>query len=132
MSASGDPVEERRDPARIGAERLRLANGCDVGAEVMVEPVPFRSNTVTLPVVEFDREDIFGVRRAWALLPEREWDSFLARWTEIGERCDYDIESIRAGALAEAAGARGIDDAVAQAWSTISAAMTAYLAWRAE
>jgi hypothetical protein len=94
--------------------------------------MPFSVNVVRGAVVEFDREDIFGVRRACARLPEHEWDSFMARWNEIGESCDYSIASIRVAAAHEAETWHGIDDAIAHAWLTISGAMTAYLAWRAE
>ena len=67
-----------------------------------------------------------------AFLPEGDWDDFFARWTAIGESCSYDLDSIRADAVDEAEGWRDIDDALEQAWGTVSAAMSLYLAWRAE
>ncbi len=79
----------------------------------------------------FDPNDIFGLRRALALLPETEWDGFIARWSEIGERCDYDLVSIRADVEDEAEAQRELEARHARAWAVVSAAMRAYFVWRA-
>ena len=96
----------------------------------VVDTESIGSETATWPVVAFDRDDIFGVRRAWALLSEDRLDTFLAQWVSITETCGYDIPAIEALAAFEAQHWQGIDSSVSQAWWTISAAMGAYLAWR--
>jgi hypothetical protein len=80
--------------------------------------------------VGFDRDDIFGLRRAWGVLPEQDCERFLAQWVQITESCGYDVPSIEALAAVEAEHWRDLDPVVSQAWSTISAAMSVYLAWR--
>jgi hypothetical protein len=79
----------------------------------------------------FDPNDIFGLRRALELLPETEWDRFIARWSEIGECCDYDLVSIRADVEDEAEALRDRDSAHGRAWAVVSVAMRAYFVWRA-
>jgi hypothetical protein len=91
----------------------------------MLELSPSGSETVGV-----DRDDIFGLRRAWAALPEQDWERFLAQWVQLTESCGYHVPSIEALAAVEAEHWRDLDPAVAQAWSTISAAMSVYLAWK--
>jgi hypothetical protein len=83
------------------------------------------------PVGRVDREDIFGVRRALATLPEHRWDAFLHRWAQLGDRCEYDLRLIRAAALQEAEEQRKADSELAGAWATVAGAMSGYLTWRA-
>ena len=79
----------------------------------------------------FDPEDIFGVRRALASLPEGLRDEFLAAWVELGERTDCDVEAIqRAARDAARTRARDGSDPMETAWSTVASAMDAYLEWR--
>jgi hypothetical protein len=92
--------------------------------------MPSGFEATELPNVEFDCDDIFGFRRAWALLPSGERYGFLERWTEIGETCDYNVPAIAAQAVAEAERVWRVNPAVALAWWMVSAAMSAYLDWR--
>ena len=81
----------------------------------------------------FDPEDIFGLRRALQCLPEESRDVFLARWVELGERTDCNIEAIYAGVretVREYALLEG-GDRMGAAWSIVASAMGAYLEWRA-
>jgi len=80
------------------------------------------------PPARVDRDDIFGVRRALAILPEDKWDAFLQRWAQLGDRCEYDLALIRADVAEEADECR--DALMAAAWGTVAGAMTSYLAWR--
>ena len=78
-----------------------------------------------------DREDIFGVRRALDGLAERLWDRFLQCWAELGAACEYDLNLLRVEVLREASASRDVEPRLADAWSTIAAAMSSYIAWRA-
>ena len=78
-----------------------------------------------------DREDIFGVRRALGRLPEPLWDRFMQRWAELGATCEYDLNLLRVDVLREASASRDIEPRLADAWSTVAAAMNSYVAWRA-
>ena len=81
----------------------------------------------------FDPEDIFGLRRALQGLPGESRDVFLARWVELGERTDCNIEAIYAGVretVREYALLEG-GDRMGAAWSIVASAMGAYLEWRA-
>jgi hypothetical protein len=80
----------------------------------------------------FDREDIFGVRRVLAALPAPLADRFMERWAQFGARCEYDVRLVRMDVLREVNEAEDRDPALAVAWATVAAAMTSYLAWRAE
>jgi hypothetical protein len=77
-----------------------------------------------------DRDDIFGLRRALATLPEPDRDRFLQRWSEMADRCEYDVNLVRTIVVREARDCRGRDPVLADAWTTVGAAMAAYLAWR--
>ena len=118
-----------RTAAVESARELRLLPTAS-SVPVAVDMLPSGSEVTARPTLEFDREDMFGFRRAWVLLPERERDGFLDRWTEIGESCGYHVLSISAQAAAEGERWSKTDSVVALAWWTISDAMTAYLEWR--
>jgi hypothetical protein len=76
----------------------------------------------------FDRDDIFGLRRAMAGLPESPRDSLMRRWALIGARCEYDVSLVHADVRQEA---EECDDPwLAQAWLTIEEAIKNYLAWK--
>jgi hypothetical protein len=96
----------------------------------VAQPPSLASERAAEPAVEFDPDDMFGVRRAWALVPEGQWEAFLARWIDLTENCGYDVPSIEVMAVAEADRWRRTDPAVSQAWLTISLAMKQYLVWR--
>lgn len=85
------------------------------------------------PVAGVDLDDMFGLRRALRLLPERRWDDFFSAWARIAETCELDVERMQA-MVAWAAGAldryAATDDELSAAWETVSAAMRAYLGWR--
>ena len=80
---------------------------------------------------EVDRDDIFGVRHALEALPDDRRDGFLQRWAQIGDRCEYDLHLVRNAAVREVRENRSCDPALADAWTTVSSSMAAYLAWRA-
>src|SRR5690349_6963624 len=50
----------------------------------------------------FDRDDIFGLRRAMASLPESLRDSLMRRWALLGARCEYDLSLVHADIRQEA------------------------------
>jgi hypothetical protein len=81
----------------------------------------------------FDPEDLFGLRRALHGLPEELCDGFLARWVELGERTDCDIEAICAGVRENVRQCSLVEReaGLGAAWSTVASAMGAYLEWRA-
>jgi hypothetical protein len=77
-----------------------------------------------------DRNDIFGLRRALGALPESHQDRFLQQWSQIADTCEYDVNLVRTAVLRQARESRTRDPGLADAWTTVSAAMATYLAWR--
>ena len=81
----------------------------------------------------FDLDDMFGIRRALHMLPEHLWDDFFSAWAEIANACALDLERMQAVAARRAIVAGGrdaVDGELSNAWGTVSAAMSSYLAWR--
>ena len=83
----------------------------------------------------YDPDDMFGLRRALAVLPERRHDEFFDRWTALSEQCGYELHRLR-GAVADEAGIlRTRPDRTGRelgaAWSVVADAMAGYLDWRA-
>jgi hypothetical protein len=100
-----------------------------------VEPETLEVGSVTARQYlagKVDREDIFGLRRALDRLPEHFWDGFMQRWAELGATCEYDLGIVRVDVLREASASRDIEPRLASAWSTVAAAMSSYVAWRAD
>ncbi|HZP29556.1 MAG TPA: hypothetical protein VFC99_11435 [Acidimicrobiia bacterium] len=81
-------------------------------------------------VGRIDRDDIFGLRRALAPLPDDDRETFLQQWSEIGLRCEYDVTLVRTAVVRAAHEARTRAPRLADAWATVAAAMAGYLAWR--
>jgi hypothetical protein len=81
----------------------------------------------------FDPDDIFGLRRALRNLPPELRDEFVARWVELSERTDCNVEAFRseARAAARVCGHVNGGDRMSTAWSTVASAIGAYLEWRA-
>jgi hypothetical protein len=79
-----------------------------------------------------DLDDMFGVRRALALLPERLHDVFIDNWRALTEAHPGNVVAIRAAVARRATRpfADGVSDPCAAAWKLVSDAMTNYLAWR--
>jgi hypothetical protein len=79
-----------------------------------------------------DLDDMFGLRRALSALPERFHDAFVARWVQLGGRCEYDVDALSVEARNESDRWRRREPALASAWSTVSIAMSRYVAWRTQ
>jgi hypothetical protein len=77
-----------------------------------------------------DRNDIFGLRRALGALPDTHQDRFLEQWSRIADNCEYDVNLVRTAVVRQARESRTRDPGLADAWTTVSAAMATYLAWR--
>jgi hypothetical protein len=77
-----------------------------------------------------DLDDMFGLRRALAVLPERLHDAFVQRWVQLGGRCDYDVRALSVETRNESDHWRRREPALASAWATVAVAMSRYVAWR--
>ena len=125
------PVATRGGPMtadRAGYDRgetFELVHDLDRAALEVADP-----GSDPLEIGRVDRNDIFGVRRVLDSLPEPQREAFLQRWSIIGDQCEYDVNLIRTAAVREARATRRRDPELAAAWTTVSAAMAAYLAWR--
>jgi hypothetical protein len=116
------------DSAPLGGEPPETGAPADARTPVD-RPTP--TGGVELPLrgdEPVDRNDIFGVRRALELLPDDRWDAFLHRWAQLGDRCEYDLNLLRADVIQEADDCP--DESTAAAWATIALAMSTYLEWR--
>jgi hypothetical protein len=76
----------------------------------------------------YDPDDMFGVRRALAVLPTEAHDRFFDRWVVLTEDADYDVRRIHAAVRVERAAPAS--DGLGPAWVTVDDAITAYLGWR--
>jgi hypothetical protein len=106
-------------------ETFELVRDLDRAALEVADP-----SSDPLETGRVDRNDIFGVRRALDALQEPHRQSFLHRWSIIGDQCEYDVNLIRTAVVREARATRRRDPDLAAAWTTVSSAMAAYLAWR--
>jgi hypothetical protein len=79
-----------------------------------------------------DLDDMFGLRRALAMLPERLHDAFVERWVQLGGRCDYDVHALSVETRNESDHWRRREPALASAWATVAIAMSRYVAWRSQ
>ena len=55
----------------------------------------------------------------------------MQRWSQIADRCEYDVNLVRAAVVREAREYRFREPELADTWTTVGSAMAAYLAWRA-
>jgi hypothetical protein len=99
----------------------------DVDRAVLEVPEP---GSPPLRIGRVDRNDIFGLRQALDALPDGHRDLFIQQWAQIADRCEYDLTLIRTAVLRQARECRFRDADLADAWTTVGAAMAAYLAWR--
>ena len=79
----------------------------------------------------YDPDDIFGVRRAMAVLTEPEREAFFEEWTVLTEECGFDVPSILAAVKCRVEAGDGGIAALDSAWTTVDGAITGYLDWHA-
>jgi hypothetical protein len=99
------------------------------GVDRAVLEVP-EAGSAPLRIGRVDRNDIFGLRQALAMLPDARRDLFIQQWAQIADRCEYDLHLVRTAVVRQAREYRSRDTDLADAWTTVGAAMAAYLAWR--
>jgi hypothetical protein len=128
-----------RPLARRGAPLTADRAGYDRGETFEVVPAPgpdalevSEAGAAPAEHARVDLDDVFGLRRALAMLPDAHRDLFIQQWSQIAARCEYDVNLVRTAVVRQAREYRFRDPELGDAWTTVGAAMGAYLAWRSD
>ena len=81
----------------------------------------------------YDADDMFGLRRAFAVLPPSCWERFVLEWCWLTEVAEFDVAALDAAVRRQARRGAGHDrgpDPLAVAWRIVAEATGRYAAWR--